>query len=245
MKKLEIGAIVSQAWDLAVKHWPIFVLFSFVTSLISGLGVSVDPERYAELITNSSDPAAQVAMLAEVIQVNYILVTIGFLLSIYLSYVVYNLYVTAYCKGKPYESMASIFKVDLNRLAIYFCVGFVYGIVVGLGTCLCILPGIWIAIRLWYAPVLAATQDVTFGEAFSRSWQMTKGHFWELLLMGITMIGIAIVGFAACCVGIFFADVITNFMLIISMFLLMPQAPEPESVIGDEATASSDYVEVQ
>ena len=241
MNKIVIGDLVSKAWDLAVKHWPIFVLLSVVTSLVSGFGISIDAERYADLITNSSDPTAQVAMLSEVLQVNYFLVTIGFLLTIYLGYIGFNLYVNAYCKGKPYETMGSIFKVDLNRLAIFFCVEFVYGIIVGLGCLLCILPGIWIAIRLWYAPVLAATQDVTFGEAFSRSWEMTKGHFWELLLMALTMIGISILGLCACCVGVYFADVIVNFMLIVSMFLLMPAAPEPEPVVEE----TTDFVEVQ
>ena len=243
MNKIVIGDIVSKAWDLAVKHWPIFVLLSVVTSLVSGFGISIDAERYADLITNSDDPAAQLAILSEVLKVNSFLVSIGFLLAIYLGYIGFNLYVNAYCKGMPYETMGSIFKVDLNRLAIFFCVEFVYGIIVSLGCLACILPGIWIAIRLWYAPVLAATQNVTFGEAFSRSWEMTKGHFWELLLMGLTMLGISILGLCACCVGVYFAEVITNFMLIVSMFLLMPAAPQPEPEPIVEET--SDFVEVQ
>ena len=30
MKSFEIGDIISRAWDLAVKHWPIFVLIVLI-----------------------------------------------------------------------------------------------------------------------------------------------------------------------------------------------------------------------
>ena len=113
----------------------------------------------------------------------------------------------------------------------------VYGLIVGFGVCLCILPGIWLGIRLWYAPLLAS-QGASFTEAFSRSWEMTKGHFWQLFLMGLTMFGILILGFCACCVGVIFAEVIVYFMLVLSCFILKPE--EPEVIIE-----TTDVVEVQ
>ncbi|MCR4994725.1 MAG: glycerophosphoryl diester phosphodiesterase membrane domain-containing protein [Bacteroidales bacterium] len=242
MKKLQIGDTVSLAWDLAVKHWPIFVLFSIITSLLSQGIVTVDSD--ALLASMDGDPEAMMEAYASAIKFSPILGTICCLLAIYLSYVVYNLYVRAYCEGKPYESFAGIFKCDINQLAIYFFAELAYGIIVGLGTLLFILPGIYFGIRLWYVPLLTATQKVGFADAFRQSWEMTKGNFWELLLMGITMIGIAIVGLAACCVGAFFADVIVNFMLVVSFFFLMPQAPET-SFDEDPLNATEDFVEVQ
>lgn len=255
MKKLSIGEIVSRAWDLAVKHWPIFVLFSVVTSLISGLGVSLDPATYAQIFS-VTDSSTQAELLSEALQVNYPLVILGVLLTIYLGYVVINMYVRAHQTGRPYTAFGDVFKVDINQLAIYFCVELVYGLIVGLGCVLCILPGIFFAVRLWYAPLLAATQGASFGEAFSRSWEMTKGHFWDLFLMGLTMIGICILGVCACFVGVFFAEVVIEFMLVVSFFMLKPAEPEPayeeyaepaaEAYQPAEATTTaSDYEEVQ
>ena len=240
MKKLEIGEVVSRSWDLAVKHWPIFVLISVIGSLISGFGVKVDTNSYIEALS-CTDTTAQLALLSDAVQVNYITALIGFLLSIYLSFLVLNLYVNATRNGKPYESLSDALKVDLNQLAIFFCVEVCYGIIVALGTCLCILPGIWLGVRLWYAPLLAATQGATFGEAFKESWKMTKGHFWELFLMGLTMIGIAILGFCACFIGVFFADVVVDFMLVVSFFILKPNSNTQE----EAPIESADYVEVQ
>lgn len=241
MKKIVIGDIVSRAWDLAVKHWPIFVLLTLVNSMLSGSLYSFDSETLMEAV-NSGDSAAIFRAYSEALSFNPIWGTIGFLLTFYLAYIGYNLYVNAVRLGKPYETMGQIFKVDINQLAIYFCVNVVFGIIVCTGCCLFIIPGIWLGVRLMYAPLLAATQGATFGEAFSRSWEMTKGNFWSLLLLGIVAILIALMGFVACCVGYLFAAVIVEFMLVLSFFVLKPdEAPE----VATEATGTIDYVEVQ
>ena len=58
--------------------------------------------------------------------------------------------------------------------------------------------------------------------------------------MGLTTIGIAILGFCACCIGYYFAAVIIEFMVILAYFDLRgSDAPEAT------ATEPSDYVEVQ
>lgn len=240
MKKIVIGDVVSRAWDLAVKHWPIFVLLTLVNSMLGGTMYSVDRETLMDA-ANSGDPSAIMQAYDQAISFNPIWGTIGFLLAIYIGYIGINMYVNAYRLGKPYETMGQIFKIDINQFAIYFAVNFVYSIIVCVGCFLCVLPGIWIGVRLMYAPLLAASQNASFGEAFSRSWEMTKGNFWDLLLLGLVAIGIGILGFVACCVGYFFAAVVMEFMLVVSFFALMPAEPEP-NVIGEGTT---DYVEVQ
>lgn len=239
MKKLEIGDIVSRSWDLAVKHWPIFLLISIIVSIVGGFGMKIDPVTYLEAL-NTKDVTAQLALFSEAVQINYVAALIGFLLNIYLGYLLLNLYVNATRIGKPYETLSGALMVDFNQLAIFFCVKLCYAIIVTLASFVFILPGIWLAVRLWYAPVLAATQGTSFGESFKTSWEMTKGHFWELFLLGLTMVGISILGICACIVGVFFAEVITGFMLIVSFFILLPNAPEEESGIEN-----ADYVEVQ
>ena len=247
MKKIVIGDIVSRAWDLAVKHWPIFVLLTLVSSMIGGTMYSVDAETLMDA-ANSGDPSAILEAYGHAISFNPIWGTISFLLAIYLGYIGINMYVNAVRLGKPYETMGQIFKTDINQLAIYFAVELVYGIIVGLGFCLCILPGIWISVRLMYAPLLAATQGASFGEAFSRSWEMTKGSFWDLFLLGLVAIGIAILGFVACCVGYLFAAVVIEFMLVLSFYALKGNDPEPDAYVKSETVATettTDYVEVQ
>ena len=235
MNKIVIGDLVSKAWDLAVKHWPIFVVLAVINSLFGDMGVSVDHESIAE-IQSISDPTLQLKFLAEAVQTNSLLILIGVLLSTYISFIAYRMYVNCIKEGKPYNTLLDALKVDFNQLAIFFCVTICYAIIVGLGTCFCILPGIFFGIRLWFAPLIAATENVGFGEAFSRSWNATRGNFWSLFLLGITMFGIAILGLCACCVGIFFATVIIDFMEILAYYVLRTdETPE----------VATDYVEVQ
>ena len=238
MKKIVIGDIVSRAWDLAVKHWPVFVVISIITSLCSNFGLGYDPSLLTGLGQNP-DPQAMAEALREAMNVNYPLLLIGLILATYLGFVVCRMLYNAATIGRPYTNLGDAFKVDFVQVCVFFCVEIVFGLIVGLGTCLCILPGIFLAIRLMFAPMLVAVDGVSFGEAFTRSWQMTKGSFWDLFLLGLTAIGIAILGLCACCVGVYFAEVIINFMLVLA-FLVLRIDNQPEVVVE-----STDYTEVQ
>ena len=231
MKQISIESIVSRAWDLAVKHWPVFVLISIVTSLFGSCGVNYDSTVLTGIGQNP-DPQVVAEMLRDAITVTP-WVIVGVLLSLYLGFITYRMLRNAVELGKPYEVLTDVLKVDLTQFAIFFAVDVCMGIVVGLGTVLCIIPGIFLGVRLVFAPIIAATEDVTFAQAFSRSWDMTKGHFWSLFLLGLTAIGIAIVGLLCCCVGVIFADVIINFMLMVA-YLDLKQ---------DDSYGAGEYVE--
>ena len=238
MKKIVIGDIVSRAGDLAVKHWPVFVVISLITSLVSNFGVNYDFNLLTGLGQNP-DPQAVSEAIREAMQFNYPMMIIGVLLSTYLGFVTYRMLYSAITTGKPYTTLGDALKVDFVQLCVFFCAEIVYGLIVGAGCLLLVLPGIWLAVRLMFVPLLIAVDGVSFGEAFSRSWKMTSGHFWSLLLLGIVAIGIAILGLCACCVGLIFAEVIINFMMVLAFVDLRDN---DQAQVG---TYTSDYTEVQ
>lgn len=233
MKQISIESIVSRAWDLSVKHWPIFVLLVIVNDLFSGCGVNYDYNAFTSLGQNP-DPQLVAEVMRDAITISPWL-AVGVLVGLYIGFITYRMLRNAIVMGKPYETMSDVLKVDLTQFAIFFAVELCYGIVLGVGTLLCILPGIFFAVRLMFAPVIAATEDVTFSQAFSRSWDMTRGHFWSLLLLGIAAIGIGIVGLLCCCVGFIFAEVIIIFMLVVAYFDLKDD-DEPAEYITVEET---------
>lgn len=224
MKKLSIGDLVSRAWDLSVKHWPVFLILSLIegvagglsggnTSAFSALGKNPDPQEVMEALTGAFNPLTMV---------------IAILLSTYLSFVTYRMLVNVMNIGRPYEEgqLLEVLKIDLVKFGLFIGVQLVMGFAEGIGYLCCIIPGIILTIRWWFTPLIAATEDVTFSEAFGLSWEITKGHFWELFLLGITCIGIAIVGFFACCVGMFFAEVIINFIVVLAYYELSNDGAE-------------------
>lgn len=234
MKKIVIGDIVSRAWDLAVKHWPIFVLLVLLNSLLGSIGCSVD-SSFADNLGNNPDPQVVMQALSEAITVTPWII-VGVLISLYIGFVMYRMLRNAIVKGRPYENLLDELKIDLTQFALFFVVELLYGIAVGIGFMLCIIPGIFISIRWMFAPYIMATENVGITEAFGRSWNMTKGNFWDLFLLGLVAIGIIIVGFCACCVGVLFAEVIVDFMLVLAYFALKPYEPEyePSSDIFEE-----------
>lgn len=237
MKKIVIGDIVSRAWDLAVKHWPIFVLLAFVNSIFTNVGMRFNQESFTSLGQNP-DPQEVYRAFAESVTLSPWLI-VGVLLMTYIGFITYRMLYNAITIGKPYENFVDILKIDINQFAIFFCVGLVYGLIIGIATVCCILPGIFLGVRLMFVPLLAAIENVSFAEAFRRSWQMTSGSFWDLLLLGFTTIGIAILGFCACCVGLYFAEVIINFMMVLAyMTLKIDDQPQVDSY-------STDYQEIQ
>ena len=218
MKKLFIGDIVSRAWDLAVKHWPVFLIIALITGA-SGALMNGDPYAFTTLGDNP-DPAELYEALFQ--SYNPIAVVVVLLLNVYLSLITYRMLANVMDFGSPYREggLMDILKVDLARFGLFLGVEIVYCMAVSVGSTLCLIPGLFIAVRWCFAPLIAATGDITFSEALGRSWELTKGHFWELFLLGLTAIGIAIVGFCACCVGVFFAEIIVNFMIVIAYYAL-------------------------
>ena len=218
MKKLFIGDIVSRAWDLAVKHWPVFLIIALISSAL-GILVRGDSSALMSLGNNPDPEEVYMALLQSYNPVGIIVVVF---VSIYLNYITYRMLANVMNVGQPYREgeLLDALKVDLAKFGLFFGVEIVFALAVAVAGMLCVIPGLFLAVRWCFAPLLVVTENVSFSEAFSRSWDLTKGHFWELFLLGLTAIGISIVGLCACCVGIVFAQIIVNFMFIIAYYEL-------------------------
>jgi len=79
----------------------------------------------------------------------------------------------------------------------------VVAIIVGLGMVMLIVPGIIFACRLAFVPYLVVDRKMDVMEALRVSWDMTRGHGWQIFFMGFLAIWIAIAGLVMFFVGIF------------------------------------------
>jgi hypothetical protein len=62
--------------------------------------------------------------------------------------------------------------------------GILLSIIVGLGLIFFIIPGLYLLIRLIFVPYLVVDWSAGVIEAIEESWKITKGHFWDIFLMG-------------------------------------------------------------
>ena len=88
-----------------------------------------------------------------------------------------------------------------NYLIAYIVI--VFSVLIGL--VLLIVPGIIIGIMFGFAPYLVIERSLGPIEAIKESMRITKGHRWDLFVLALANIGIAIVGFICLFVGMFVA----------------------------------------
>jgi hypothetical protein len=96
-------------------------------------------------------------------------------------------------------------------LGPYIVASILVAIGVIIGFILLIVPGI-ILLILWhfFGYVIVENPTTTSAtEAMRRSAEITKGHRWELLGLGLLLIGVNILGLLACCIGVIFTEGIT------------------------------------
>ena len=68
--------------------------------------------------------------------------------------------------------------------------GLVTGVATGVGTCLCLLPGIYLAFKLSLAPTVLVLEDASISDSIRRSLHLTTTSFWRWagLMLSVTVL---------------------------------------------------------
>lgn len=74
-------------------------------------------------------------------------------------------------------------------------------IIIG-GFILLILPGIYLAVRLQFVPILVADKNLTPVDAIKKTWELTRGKWMKIFVFDLLLIGINILGALALLVGL-------------------------------------------
>lgn len=91
----------------------------------------------------------------------------------------------------------------------YLFASILFGLAVGLGFILLIVPGIIVAIRLQFYQFLIIDQDMGIMDSLKKSWAMTKGSSWNLFFFYFVMFGVVLLGLLALGIGLFAALPVT------------------------------------
>ena len=211
MRNLSVSESISQGWELAKKNGLLLAVFVLVIGIITNLLSSFtlpsgfmdsytkaltqnDPDAMMQLLNSSSASAASI--IVSIIQtVVYVLFLAGFCATI-----------LKLTRGLMAKVSLDGFKMSAMTYLKFFAVSILVGLAVGIGTALCVIPGIFLAVRLGFAEwYILDHPEAGIGEALSASWKMTKGNFWSVLGLMLAEIGIIILGYICCCIGVLFA----------------------------------------
>jgi len=80
-----------------------------------------------------------------------------------------------------------------------------YALIVIGGLILLIIPGIYWGIKYHFYGYLIIDQGMGPVDAIKKSGELTDGVKWDLLVFWLALLGIYILGFLACCIGVLFA----------------------------------------
>ena len=82
--------------------------------------------------------------------------------------------------GRIDTTIGELFERTRARLPALIAAGIVAGIGVALGLILLIVPGLFLLTRWALIPAVIVIEKRGAGDAFDRSWQLTRGHGWPV-----------------------------------------------------------------
>ena len=224
---LEIGNALNAAWEYAKKYGLLIAVIYLLMDLLTGgldqiSGPSVNQEAYqalGEAIGRQDWESA--GSIAQSLNTGFpVGGIIGAILDLIVSVGLYNL-ALGLMAGRFSEVTFDAFKLPFATYLKVFVVNLITGIIIFVSVLCCIIPVFFVAPRIIFAPVYQVEHpEAGIFESISASWSMSSGNTFSLLGLGFIIVGIAIVGFCCCCIGVYFAEAIELFALTAAYYQL-------------------------
>lgn len=97
-----------------------------------------------------------------------------------------------------------IFSMFSKRFAETLVAGLLFSLATSIGFFLLIVPGIIVGLGLGLTFfIMADDQNITGLDALKQSWEMMKGHKWDLFCLNIRFIGWMLLAMLTCGIGFF------------------------------------------
>ncbi len=223
---LSISSVLNTAWEYTKRYGLLIaVIYLLVGMLSGGLGHISTPTFSYDYETSRSIGEAvargdwqTVGSLAPIFSSGNHIIWFGGMLGnivrIIVSVGLYNL-ALGLMAGRFSEVTFDAFRLPFATYIKVFVVEFITHIIILVSVLCCIIPVFFVAPRVLFAPVYQVEHPESgVFESISASWDISSGNTFSLLGLGIIMIGIGILGFCCCCIGVFIAEAFTLFTLV-------------------------------
>ena len=231
MKEFSTSEVVSTGWEYAKSHGILVAVILFVVGLVASgvgsiFGTTIDTSQIQSMTERMSQgDTAAMQQYFETIGNQSTGTWISSLVETIVMTGLFN-YALLVMKGQANSLEFSVFKLPLATYLKYFAVEIIVGIIMVVGFCCCIVPGIFLGARLALAGVYVVDNpEVGVFDAISASWRMTNGHTGGMIGLGFIFVGISILGFLCCCIGVYFAEVVILFATVAAYLALKSEAP--------------------
>lgn len=214
-KKFSVTDTISRAVDVVKEHAAYLILtpllFWVANNITGSSSASGLTGIYMSAIPQIADGTIDWEALSRQISEAQagMLFTPTFWISILLSWLLSIFYQVGYMRfqlqaidGNQLE--ANGFVTRFETYVQYFFTSLACGAIIVTGTLLCILPGIYLGVRLWLAPYYVVDRGMSCSDALKTCWHDMQGNWLTVFMGGILLLLIGIGGWLLCCVGALF-----------------------------------------
>ena len=167
---LSLKDAISRAWEAFVKHVGTFVTVTFVFLVLS-------------MLIGSVDQKSEYGPLAGIIAI---------FISFFASYVSIRLALVTVRGGVPMWKDAVT--IEWRWFGWYVFASLLSAVVYVVGFTLFIIPGFFLLTRLALFNFALIDEQLLPIGSMKRSWNLTQGHFWQMFVAGIIIVGLNIAG---------------------------------------------------
>ena len=243
--EFSVSQALSESWALFKKNWlglvVTYLIFSIALSVIgyglfflcAYLFVPDALQSYVAAVQSGNEALMQQSQLAMqwAGQPAFNLVSIV-LTSIFLVGFIGNC--LAMVRGTSNGIDGSCFNRPFSLYCKLLCLQFITSILSVIGLLCCIVPGIYLMVKLSFVTTYQIDHpDKGIVESIKGGWALTNGNFGNILLLILAEVGVMILGYCCCCIGMF-AAVPICYLAVTSAYNTLLANVEP--VVVAEAT---------
>lgn len=195
---LEVGPCIQTAWRLTLKHLGKLVGFGliyFAVAAVVFVPLGILEGVYGVQEDGAEPEPAQIAVtsVSQIVQ-NLFSTFLG------IGVVMYGLGVLR----QQDPEIGLLFRGGPHFVSVLLS-AILYALIVIMGLALLIIPGIYLAIRLGQYQALIIDRNLGPIEGLKASWEITRGNTWNLVVLGLALLGIYLLGVLALLVGLIWA----------------------------------------
>lgn len=184
-QRFTIGEAVRYGWDIMKKNFAFFIVFILIAWVVQAIPGGLQ----AWLGRNN-------------VGLNVVFSVIGYIVGLFvgMAYIKISLRLSA-GEQADFHDLYSAYPHLWN----YFLGMILFTLIVIGGLILCVIPGIYWGVKYQFFGYFIIDQERTPTNALTRSGQVTRGVKGYLFLFNLAQLGIIILGFLACVVGVLVA----------------------------------------
>lgn len=172
-------------------------IFIVLSSVISGLYQRDSMVGFMRIFKGLD---YQQRSVGDVFNLNYFLILFLGTLSYVIMHIVVAVYFKLYNqKGKVSPTIEEVWKATLRYIVPIFFYSIIYGIITFISVFFCLVPFFYFAVVFAPFTLIYVVEEVSFGEGFSRCFNLIRDNYWESL--GIYFISYLIYSISAGIIG--------------------------------------------